>query len=325
MKNNNQLSAWLFLTPALFFFLVFSAYPIIRSIQLSFFNATILTEEFIGLQNYIAVFKNPRILKSFINTFKFTAFIVPIVTIVPLIIAVIGYRMGKVLQSVIRFAYYIPVLSAGPIVIMIWIWLLHPTGIINQLLGKQILWMGSNPEAFFAISMILISVELGVPLIIYMASMGTIDQELYEAAKIDGCNDIQEDWYITRPLLMPTIGFIFLTRIISISQVWMYPYLLTGGGPNYGTNTAILEVYLQAFQYGKYGFASAIGVLFAIVIGSVVLIQRKFFTGEKIPKREIEKKQTGIILKKYKRSEENKKILIDIMQEEYDNFLQEGE
>jgi len=280
MKNNNQLSAWLFLTPALFFFLVFSAYPIIRSVQLSFFNATVLTQQFIGLQNYIAVFKNPRILKSFINTFKFTVFIVPIVTVVPLAIAMIGYRMGKALQSVIRFAYYIPVLSAGPIVIITWMWLLHPTGLINQLLGKQILWMGSNPEAFFAISMIMISVDLGMTIIIYFAAMTTIDTELYDAAKLDGCNGIQEDLYITTPLIAPTVGFIFFIKIVGISQIWMFPYLLTGGGPNYGTNTAILEVYLQAFQYGKYGFASSIGVIFAVVIGSVALIQRRFFKGE---------------------------------------------
>lgn len=280
MKNNNQLSAWLFLTPAIFFFIVFSAYPIIRSIQLSFYNAGILKMEFIGLQNYIEIFQNPRILKAFINSGKFALFIVPIVISLPLVIAVIGYRMHKTFQTVIRFAYYIPVLTAGPIVIIVWLWLLHPTGLINQFLGQQILWFGSNPEAFFAISMIVISVDMGMTIIIYSAAMTTIDTELYDAAKIDGCNGIQEDWYITRPLIMPTIGFIFFIKIIGISQIWMFPWMITGGGPNYGTNTAVLEIYLQAFNYGKYGFASAIGVLFALAIGSMGYLQRKFFKGE---------------------------------------------
>ncbi len=279
MKKDNII-AYLFLLPALFFFITFSAYPIIRSIQLSFYDANIMSMEFIGFKNYIAIFQNERILKAFINTFKFTAFIVPIVTIIPLIIAVIGYRMGKVLQSIIRFAYYIPVLTAGPIVIMIYLWILHPTGILNQFLGRQILWLGSNPEAFFAISMIMISVDLGMTIIIYSAAMTTIDIELYDAAKLDGCNGIQEDWYITVPMIFPTVGFIFFIKIVGISQIFLFPMLLTGGGPNYGTNTAILEVYLQAFQYGKYGFASAIGVIFAVVIGTVALIQRKFFKGE---------------------------------------------
>ncbi len=280
MKNNNQHSAWLFLTPAIFFFLAFSVYPIIRSIQLSFYNANILKTEFIGLQNYIAIFHTPRILKAFVNTGKFIFLIVPIITIVPLIIAAISYRMHKSMQTIVRFSFYIPTLAAGPIVIMIWIWLLHSRGIINQFIGKQIFWFGSNPEAFIAISMIVISVEMGMSIIIYLAALTTINTELYDAAKIDGCNGFQEDWYITRPLIMPTIAFIFFIKIVGTSQIWMFPYLITGGGPNYGTNTAVLEIYLQAFNYGKYGFASAIGVLFAIAIGAIGYLQRRFFKGE---------------------------------------------
>ena len=280
MRNNTHLSAWLFLTPAIFFFMVFSAYPILRSIQLSFYDASIMSQKFIGLQNYISIFNNPRILKAFINSGKFTLLIVPLVTTLPLVIAVIGYRMNRTFQTVIRFAFYIPVLTAGPIVTMVWIWLLHPTGIINQLIGYQVLWFASNPEALFAISMIVISVDMGMTIIIYSAALTTIDTELYDAAKIDGCNGIQEDWFITKPLISGTIGFILFIKIIGISQIFLYPMILTGGGPNYGTNTAVLEIYLQAFNYGKYGFASAIGILFALVIGTVGYLQRKFFKGE---------------------------------------------
>jgi len=160
---------------------------------------------------------------------------------------------------------------------MIWLWLLNPTGLINQLLGKQIFWLGSNPEAFFAISLIVISVDMGMTIIIYSAAMTTIDTELFDAAKIDGCNERQEDWYITIPLMLPTVGFIFFIKIIGISQIFLYPMIMTGGGPNYGTNTAVLEIYLQAFRYGKYGFASAIGVLFAIAIGTIGVLQRRLF------------------------------------------------
>jgi len=277
MKNNNQLSAWLFLLPGITFFLLFSAFPIFRSIQLSFYEASVMSQKFIGLKNYIDIFNSPRIMNAFANSGKFTLLIVPIVTFLPLIIAAIGYRMHKTLQTAIRFAYYIPVISAGPIVTMIWLWLLNPSGLINQLLGKQIFWLGSNPAAFFAISMIVISVDMGMTIIIYSAAMTTINTELFDAAKIDGCTDIQEDWYITRPLMLPTVGFIFFIKIIGISQIFLYPMIMTGGGPNYGTNTAVLEIYYQAFRYGKYGYASAIGVLFAIAIGTIGVMQRKFF------------------------------------------------
>jgi len=100
------------------FFLLFSAFPIIRSIQLSFYEASIISQKFIGLENYIDIFNSPRILNAFANSGKFTLLIVPIVTFLPLIIAAIGYRMHKTLQTAIRFAYYIPVISAGPIVTM---------------------------------------------------------------------------------------------------------------------------------------------------------------------------------------------------------------
>ncbi len=277
--KKQQYIPWLFLAPALLFFLTFAVYPIFRSIQLSFYDATVITQEFIGFGNFIKIFNNERILKSFINTFKFTAFIVPIVTLIPFIIAVIGYRMTKALQTVVRFSYYIPCLTAGPIVTMIWVWILHPNGVLNHFIGKQIIWFGSNPEAFFAISMILISVDMGMTIIIYMAAISTIDRDIYYAAKLDGCSGIQEDLYITAPLITPTIGFVFFIKIVSVSQIWMYPFLLTGGGPNYGTTTAVLEIYLQAFNYGKYGFASAIGVLFALTIGTVGYFQRRFFRG----------------------------------------------
>ena len=276
MKKDN-LSAYLFLLPALFFFFLFAVYPILRSIQLSFYDAGVMTQKFIGLKNYITIFHNERILNAFINSGKFALLVVPIVTFLPLLIAAIGYRMHKSLQVTIRFAYYIPVISAGPIVTMVWLWLLNPSGLINELLGKQIFWLASNPEAFFSISMVLISVDMGMAIIIYSAAMTTIDTELYDAAKIDGCNNRQEDWYITRPLMLPVVGFIFFIKIIGISQVFLYPMIMTGGGPNYGTNTAVLEIYLQAFSYGKYGFASAIGVLFALAIGTVGILQRKFF------------------------------------------------
>ena len=277
MKNNNQLSAWLFLLPSITFFLLFSAYPIFKSIQLSFYDAGVMTQKFIGLKNYITIFQSDRIMHSFINTGKFTLLIVPVVTFLPLVIAAIGYRMHKALQTTIRFAYYIPVISAGPVVTMIWIWMLNPSGILNQILGTNILWLGSNPEAFFAVSLVVISVDLGMTIIIYSAAMTTIDTELYDAAKIDGCNNRQEDWYITMPLMITTIGFIFFIKIVAISQIFLYPLLITGGGPNYGTNTAVLEIYMQAFSYGKYGFASAIGVLFAIALGTVGFLQRKIF------------------------------------------------
>ena len=274
-------SGIILIIPAAIWFLVFSLYPIFRSFQLSFYEAGPMFSQFVGFQNFIEIFQTERIIKGFINTLKFTALCTPILTILPLIIAMLGFRMKPFLQKTIRFAYYIPMLAAGPVLAMIWGWLFRAGGAINFITGTDFLWFGKNPYAFYAVSIILLASNLGLSIIIYMASMSGINQDLYDAARLDGCSTFQEDLYITIPQISKTIGFIFFIKMIGTAQIWQFPFLLTGGGPNYGTTTAVLEVYLQAFQFGKYGYASAIGVVFVILVGFITAIQRKFFAGGK--------------------------------------------
>jgi len=273
-------SGYLFILPAVLSFLVFTAYPIFRSFQLAFYDAGVMHADFVGFENFVEIFRSERIRKGFINTLKFMLICAPVVTILPLIIALMGFRMKSWAQKGIRFAFYLPVIAAGPIITMIWAWLLRPNGLINVLTGTTIPWLGTNPFAFYALCIILISGDLGLTIIIYMAAMGGVNSELYDAAKLDGCSAFQEDFYITLPLVKPTIGFIFFIKIVGVSKIWMYPYLLTGGGVNYATTTVVLEIYNQAFKFGKYGIASAIGVVFVLVIGTIAIIQRRFFKGK---------------------------------------------
>lgn len=279
MKSKDY-TGWWFLLPALFFFCVFFIYPIFRSIQLSFFEATIVSSKFVGLENYIAIFKTTRLLKAFLNAFKFTVVIVPIIIINSCVIAFIGFRMFRAVQTGIRFAYYIPGLTAGPVISAVWGWLFLPKGLLNHLLGTEILWFASNPMAFVSICIVLLATDMGMLIIIFMSALTSINPDLYDAAKLDGCNARQEDRYITLPLMMRTIAFLIFIKMIGVAQIWVYPFMLTGGGPNYGTNTIVLEIYLQAFEYGKYGKASAMGVLLVVIVGSLGFLQRRFFKGE---------------------------------------------
>jgi len=277
--RKTNFTAWVFLAPALLFFIIFSIYPILRSIQLSFYDADAISKTFVGLKNYIKVFTSPRMLNAFLNTGKFMIVVVPCVAFIPLFIAMIGYRMPTALQTGVRFAYYIPVLTAGPIVAMIWSWLMNPDGAVNFIVGRQVFWLASNPAAFWTMCAMIVSVDMGMTIIIYMAALSTVNPELYDAAKLDGCTQFQEDWYITIPSILPTVAFMFFVKLVGVSQVWMYPFIMTGGGPNYGTDTVVLEIYLQAFQYGKYGYASAIGVIFTICVAVLAVIQRRYFKG----------------------------------------------
>lgn len=271
---------FILILPALLWFVVFSAYPIFRSIQLSFYEAGPIFEQFIGFKNYFDILKTERIIKGLINTLQFMIICVPILTVLPLIIALLGFRMKAWIQKSIRFAYYIPMLTAGPVISLVWSWLFRSKGLINFITGTEIIWFGCNPYAFYAISFILITSNLGLAIIIYMAAMAGISNELYDAAQLDGCSQFQEDLYITIPEIRGTIGFIFFIKLVATAQIWQYPFLLTGGGPNYGTTTAVLEIYLQAFRFGKYGYASAVGVIFIIIVGGLAFIQRRFFNGD---------------------------------------------
>jgi len=279
MKRNY--SGYIFILPAVIWFAVFNAYPIFRSLQLSFYDAGVMHSEFIGFQNFIKIFETERIIKGFGNSIKFTLVCAPILTFLPLIIAMLGFRMRKKMQIAIRFAFYLPSLTAGVIISIIWVWLLRPDGLINVITGTDIAWLGTNPFAFISICVILICGDLGLAIIIYMSAMGSIDTDLYDAARLDGCTPFQEDRYITFPLVAPTVGFIFFIKIVAVAQIWQYPYLLTGGGVFYSTHTAVLEIYNQAFKFGKYGFASAIGILFVLMVGTMAFIQKRFFRGER--------------------------------------------
>jgi multiple sugar transport system permease protein len=268
---------WVFIGPALLSFCIFGLYPIIKGLTLSFYSADVFGKEFIGFDNFKEYLTDPLFWKGFKNTLLFTVYTVPLISFIPLALALLVGRASKQVHNFLRFTYYIPELSAGVIIASLWQWIFHPTnGLLNAILGTRIAWLGSNPYAFYTLEIILSSSMYAIPFIVYLSAIISIDDVYYEAAQLDGCGWIRANWYIVLPQVLPMVGFIMIIKTIGILQTWILPFIYTGGGPNYGTTTTVLQMY-KNLSFGRWGYASSMGLPILIVGVSLALLQKKLF------------------------------------------------
>lgn len=277
-----QYVGWILLCPTLILFAIFAVYPLFQAIYLSFFRSGPFIHKYIGLKNFITIFENPVIRHSFWVTLQFILVGVPFLILIPLFAAIFVARLAKFWQVYVRFAFYIPQVAAGIVISLMWRWIFHPNGMLNWLLNTKILWLASMPYSFIAICIALVTSQLGVNTIIIMACLGSVDESLYEAAILDGCTAWQEARYVTVPLIKNIIGYLTLVGIIAVSQIWMYPFFLTDGGPVYSTTPVVLLIYNTAFHYGRYGEASAIGVILMVMVTALASLQLKSFKEFKV-------------------------------------------
>ena len=164
----------------------------------------------------------------------------------------------------------------------VWKWIYDPlNGILNwilkslDLIEKNIMWTGDKRYALWAILIILITTSVGQPIILYIASLGNVPKDYVEAAQVDGANDFQVFWKIKWPSLLPTTLYIVVITTINSFQCFSLIQLLTSGGPNYRTTTIMYYLYETAFKKFEYGYANAMGVILALIIGFISFVQFK--------------------------------------------------
>ena len=235
-------------------------------------------KKFVGLDNFREMFSSHLFWKGFRNTLLFTGITTPIITIVPLLISALAVRTIRSFQYGVRFAFYIPEIAAGVVIVGVWKWIFDPMhGLANSIFKTNIGWLGQNPYAMVAIEAMLIWGGFGMAIMFYMARLLAIDKEIYDAAKIDGAKWYHEIRYISVPLVMPMVAFVAITRTIGYLQTWEYPWMMTGGGPNNGTTTIALQMYKNTALLGRWGYAAAIGVFLLVVTLTIAIIQRRIF------------------------------------------------
>lgn len=275
------LTSYLFLLPALFFFGLFVLFPMGKGIYLSLFDYTLRDFTFVGLDNYKELLTNETYLKSMRNTFVIVLVSVPVVIGFSLFVSNAIYKKKESTRSFFRGVFYLPAVTSVVSVTVVWGWIYHPNfGILNYLSGllgmEPISWLGDPKTALYCIILVLVTTSVGQPIILYVASLGNIPTSYIEAAQIDRASPSQIFWKITWPMLMPTNLYIIVITTINSFQIFALIQLLTSGGPMYETSTVMYLVYETAFKLGYFGMASAMGVILAIMIGIISIIQFKY-------------------------------------------------
>lgn len=287
IRMRETMISYLFLAPALIFFLIFVLIPMGMGIVTSFFRYTMKDFYFVGFDNYIKMFTDPVWLKSLRNTIILVVGSVPIVVLFSLFVAALTYEKKPMVRSFFRCVFFLPVVTGTVAVTVVWKWIYDPlNGILNWMLksmnfiDKNIMWTGDKHFAIWAILIILLTTSVGQPIILYIASLGNVPKDYVEAAEVDGANRLQVFWKIKWPNLLPTTLYIVVITTINSFQCFSLIQLLTSGGPNYATTTIMYYLYEQAFKLSEYGYANAMGVILALIIGCISFLQFKFLGGD---------------------------------------------
>ncbi len=283
MKNNKlqtNIVGYAFVMPAFILIVCFMIIPIFMTVYMSFFNKTLVRNVFIGLGNYQNLVKDTKFLFSLLNTLKYVLVIVPSVVIVAMFLSSVIVQKSEMAGSFFRGMFYIPTIASAVTVSIIWNWIFNPVaGIANYLLSlfgqDPISWFSDRTWAFICVCIVSFMGLIGQPIILYTASMNGISTDYYEVADIEGASQWLKFWRITVPSVRPTTLYITIIAAINAFQIFIPVQLLTSGGPVNATSSLMYILYTTAFTDNKFGYASAMGVILLVVLGTFSAIQFK--------------------------------------------------
>ncbi|MFJ3091026.1 carbohydrate ABC transporter permease [Streptomyces sp. NPDC086838] len=271
-RLSEHLAAYSFLSAGVLCFALFSWYPIIRGWLLGFQQVTFSQPAtWVGWDNYRRLFDDPLFVTAWKNTGYFTLLALVFGFAAPFLTAVVLNEFRHA-RSYLRMTVYLPVMLPPIVTMLLWRWFYDPgPGLFNNVLETLHLpaqqWLES--ENISMISLVLVSTwaNMGTTTLIYLAALGSIPGEVYEAAELDGASIRQRLWHVTIPQMRFILMITLLLQVIGTMQVFIEPYVLTGGGPNDATVTVLLLLYRYAFVYNDFGMASAMSTVLFIVLG----------------------------------------------------------
>jgi multiple sugar transport system permease protein len=288
-KRQDTLAGWLFIGPALFFFSIFTVFPVLFGAFLSLFKINVTTIDnrtFVGLDNFPKVLGSEDFQIALGNTARFSFFVVTIQTILALLLAVAVNQKIKG-KTFFRTAFFFPSISSSVVISIIFLWVFNKFGLLNYFLSifgiNGPVWVDDPKTALPSIMGLNIWTTSGTFMVIYLAALQDIPAQLYEAAAVDGATAVQKFFKITVPLLAPTTFFIVTLGIIGTFQVFDQAFVISAGsgGPEKSTLTIVFYIYQQAFkERNGMGIAAAASVVLFVIIFALTLIQRRFFRTE---------------------------------------------
>ena len=268
------MTPWLMLAPFLLAFLLFFVIPALQTLQLSFTDSGLTeTHGYVGFANYVELLQDPSFWDSLLQTAYFA-----LLTVIPL--TALGLVMAMLICRLTRFAglvqaiFIIPNILPIAVMAMIGGWMLHPTfGVVNLVAGTEIAWF-NDPD--FAMPMVAIATiwwTVGFNVLLFMAALKNIPQDLYEAARLDGASEWGIFRYITWRQLRPVTVMVFGLQLVASLKIFGQTYLLTGGGPFDSTKVVLHYMYETGFVNQNAGYASAIAVVFVLIVLLILVLQ----------------------------------------------------
>lgn len=264
-------TAYVFITPTMLLFTVFTVIPVVMALYLSFTDYDVLNRmNWIGLANYERLIHDDLLWRTFRNVLYYAVLFIPLNIAISLSIALLLNRTGLGVK-LFRTAAYLPTLTSAVAAATVWLWLLHPEfGLVNALLGYLGItgpaWLAQTNTAMPSIVLVTLWQSVGANMVIYLAGLQGVPEYMYEAARLEGANRFQSFRYITWPQLKPTTFLVSTMSIIGALQLFDQAFVLTQGGPANATKTPVYLIYQQGFNQLQMGYASAQAFVLALSI-----------------------------------------------------------
>ena len=272
---------FLYLLPALLFVLVFTAYPFVQMIWVSFNSWSLITPpRFIGLDNYTRAFNDRQFWVSLTYSLKYTILITPILMIGGYLIALL-VTQNTALRRLTRTIVFVPFVIGLGVSSLLWYWLFNPTfGLIDRALidfgivSKPVIWLGTNAEvSTWAIILSIVWKVIGFGMLLFVAAIQAIPAEINEATMVDGASHWQRTLRVTLPLTRRTVLLVTLISVVGSLLAFDQFYIMTAGQPFNQTATAVFYVYLNSFPYLKLGYGAALSLIIAAIVLAFTIVQ----------------------------------------------------
>lgn len=272
-----KVEPYLYLVPALILFTLFVYWPFLKTLKLSTARTTPLggVAEYVGLSNYINIFKDPKFIRSLIVSFEFAAMMVVFSISLGFILAIISNERIRA-KGFFRTVYALPMAISAAAASVVFMFIFHSSlGILNRILGTKIGWLTDPNWALFSVTIVSVWMNVGMNFIYLTAALQSVPPELYECAAIEGAGFFSKHKDITIPCISPTLFFLLIINVINSLQAYAQFKMMTQGGPANSTNVIVYEIYQEAFINSRFGVACAESVVLFVILIILTALQFK--------------------------------------------------
>jgi multiple sugar transport system permease protein len=279
LSRQENLEGWLFVFPLMLGLVVFVVLPTFGSFLMSLYKWDIVSPaQWIGGGNYERIFTQDHVFGTvLVNTIYYAVLTIPLSMVGGLILAMLVNQQlpGSIL---FRSLFFFPVVTSDVAIAVVWSWMFSAQfGLINNVMESvglpALKWLGSTVWAMPAVAIVSIWFRVGYNMILYLAGLQGVPEQLYEVASIDGASAWAKFYHVTLPLLTPTTFFVLVTSVINSFQIFGLIYIMTEGGPGYATSVYVYYLYQTGFRFFRMGYASALSVILFAIVALVTLVQ----------------------------------------------------